>query len=460
MIIHSDNEKLLGGLMHDSKLKSSVMLRMIITMVVALLLLIPAMFIESLINEREQRRNEAVKEVSEKWGYAQTITGPVLTIPYTVRDAKGQPSVNVEQLQVLPDDLKVDAALDPQIRYRGIYEVVLYGSAVKIKGLFSLPRFEERKILPQDILWKDAFITVGLTNLKGIRNTIFMDWNGQKLQAQPGVKATNIVTSGFTFLPSFESSKQQYAFSMDINLNGSDEFSMVPVGKETGLTVKSSWGNPSFIGNFLPEKRQVTKSGFFANWKIQELNRNFPQTWANHEYKLEDSKFGVKLLLPVDQYQKITRSVKYALMFIALTFLAFFLSEMFSGTAIHPIQYVLIGLAMTLFYVLLLSMSEHISFNVSYAIASIAVIGLVTGYARAVLKLFKATALIGSVLTALYIFLFVTLQLEDYALLMGSVGLFIILSIVMFLTRGINWFSMGRQNVEKKTNMEINRLDL
>jgi len=288
-----------------------------------------------------------------------------------------------------------------------------------------------------------------LTDLKGIKNAVFMDWGGQKLQAQPGIKVASIAASGFTFLPLLELSKNKYDFSMDINMNGSGEFSIVPVGKETSLTVKSSWASPSFIGNYLPEKREVTKAGFSADWKIQQLNRNFPQSWTDGIYKLDNFKFGVKLLLPVDEYQKITRSVKYALMFISLTFLAFFLAEMFSGRAIHPIQYVLIGLAMTLFYVVLLSLSEHIPFNLSYAIASIATILLVAGYARGVLKLLKAAVLIGSVLTALYLFLFVTLQLEDYALLLGSIGLFVILAIVMYLTRGIDWFAIGKNQADK-----------
>lgn len=438
--------------MHDSRLRSSVMLRMFITMIVALLLLIPAMFVQDLVREREQRRNEAINEVSQKWGYAQTITGPVLTIPYkkAVKDEKGKIPICTKHLYAMPDELRVNAVLNPQLRYRGIYEVVLYSSELKVNGVFTLPKFEEYKILSQDILWKDAFITVGLTDLKGIKNTIFIDWEERKYQAQPGVRSTNIAHSGFTFSPLLESSKNQYVFSMDIILNGSGEFSIVPVGKETRLTVKSSWRSPSFIGNHLPEERKVTKDGFSAVWKIQQLNRNFPQSWTDGEYKLGDFKFGVKLLLPVDEYQKITRSVKYALMFISLTFLAFFLAEMFSGRAIHPIQYVLIGLAMTLFYVVLLSLSEHISFNISYAIASIATIVLVAGYAKGVLKVLKASILIGSVLTALYIFLFVTLQLEDYALLLGSVGLFVILAIVMYLTRGFDWFAMGKSQINKK----------
>jgi inner membrane protein len=212
--------------------------------------------------------------------------------------------------------------------------------------------------------------------------------------------------------------------------------------------MSSKWRSPSFTGNFLPEKREITSDGFRAEWSVSQLNRNFPQSWSGETYAIDNSAFGVKLYSPVDQYQKVTRAVKYAILFIVLTFMAFFLTEIFTGVLIHPIQYTLIGLAIILFYVILLSLSEHIPFLSSYAIASAGVIFLISAYAKSVLKGKRSAVIIGTILLGLYLFLYVTLQLEDFALLLGSVGLFAILAVVMYLTRRINWFDIGKRSVE------------
>jgi inner membrane protein len=336
------------------------------------------------------------------------------------------------------------------VRYRGIYEVVLYSSVLRMKGTFALPKMSEHGIAPENLLWKDAFVTVGVSDLKGIKNSIVMKWDGTRFSAEPGVKTTEIVKSGFTIQPQLDPSKNRYDFALDIGLDGSGEFDLVPAGSETHLTLDSSWKNPSFTGNFLPERREITKDGFRATWNIQQLNRNFPQSWTGRAYSMEGTEFGVKLHLPVDEYQKVTRSVKYALMFIALTFLAFFLTEVFSGRPIHPVQYALIGLAVVLFYVILLSLTEHVTFDLSYLLASLGTILLIAGYAKGIFRAWRATLLIGSVLTALYAFLFVTLQMEDYALILGSIGLFVILAIVMYLTRGVNWFASWENRTEEK----------
>jgi inner membrane protein len=272
---------------------------------------------------------------------------------------------------------------------------------------------------------------------------IILNWGDEKLSVSPGVKLLNIVKSGFTVFPAVNLSQGEYAFSVNLLLNGSREFNIIPVGKETLVTMSSTWKSPSFIGSFLPEKREISPNSFRAMWSVQHLNRNFPQAWTGNAYSVDHSAFGVKLLQPVDEYQKVTRSVKYAIMFIVLTFMAFFLTEIFSRAAIHPIQYTLIGLAIILFYVILLSLSEHIPFNVSYALASLGVILLISAYAKGVLKTRRGVVTIGGILSALYLFLFVTLQLEDYALLLGSIGLFVILGVVMFLTRRIDWIEIG-----------------
>ncbi|HOW53509.1 MAG TPA: cell envelope integrity protein CreD [Syntrophorhabdaceae bacterium] len=434
--------------MADGKLRSSVMLRLFVTMFMALLLLIPATFIRSLISEREGRRNAAAQEVSQKWGGVQTLTGPILTIPFKKpeKNDKNEISFSIDHLHILPDTLHVLARMKPEVRRRGIYEVVLYSASVKLEGNFTLPKLDEHRIAPEHLLLNEAFITMGITDLHGIRNAVMFDLNGARLPVDPGAKTTGIIQTGLTVLPAITSVKANLAFSTEIDLNGSGALNITPVGKETITDISSTWTCPSFIGSSLPEQRRIGPDGFKALWKTRHFNRNFPQAWTGNTHNFGNSNLGVKLHLPVDEYQKVTRAVKYALMFITLTFLAFFLTELFSAAAVHPIQYTLTGLAIVLYYVILLSLSEHMPFNTAYAISSTSTTLLVSMYAKSVLKTKKAAAVIGCVLTSMYLFLFVTLQLEDYALLMGSVGLFIILSLVMYLTRRIDWFSIKKMD--------------
>jgi inner membrane protein len=209
------------------------------------------------------------------------------------------------------------------------------------------------------------------------------------------------------------------------------------------VNVSSPWGNPSFVGSTLPTRRSVETGAFSAEWKVLHLNRNFPQQWTGNQHGIAASAFGVKLLLPIDEYQKTMRAAKYAIMFIVFTFLAFFLTEILNRKVIHPIQYALIGFSLLLFYVLLLSISEQVAFNYAYAISSLSIILLIAGYTRSVLTSNIATAMIAGIMIVLYGFMYVLLQLEDYALLLGSIGLFVILALVMYLTRRIDWFAVG-----------------
>lgn len=209
----------------------------------------------------------------------------------------------------------------------------------------------------------------------------------------------------------------------------------------TLVRIQSKWNTPSFDGAFLPDKRTIDKDGFSATWTILHLNRNFPQQWKDNEYLIADWSFGVDLLFPVDQYQKSYRSAKYAIMFIALTFLTFFFSEVLNKIRVHPIQYLLIGFALCIFYSLLISLSEHIGFGLAYLIGSIAIITMITAYSASILKDKILTALVSFILIALYVFLFTILQLEAYSLLMGSIGLFIVMSVIMYLSRNVDWYS-------------------
>ena len=440
--------------------KNSVGLRMIIIAILTLLMLIPVSFVESLIQEREARRDEATMEVSSKWGAKQTISGPILEIPFktTVRQErqndKGVPTVFMEEItdyiHVLPESLAITTVLTPEVRYRGIYEVILYRSKILLSGTFLTGDVKELGIEAGKILWNEAGISLGISDLKGIKAAVNVRYNGLVYSANPGLLTTQALEQGITIRPPV-SSTEKTDFTLELDLNGSTELAFVPVGRETVVSVEAAWGNPSFIGAYLPESREVTPQKFKAAWKILHLNRNYPQVWTSNAYAIKESAFGVKLIPAIDEYQKTMRTVKYAIMFLALTFLAFFMVEVLTRRVIHPIQYVLIGLALVIFYSLLLSISEQVNFNRAYWIASVATIALITLYTRSVLANARATVIIFGILTVLYGFLFIILQLQDYSLLLGSIGLFVILAVVMYVTRNIDWFALGANDADTIT---------
>lgn len=429
----------------ENKLKSSVLLRMTIVGLLTLLLLIPAAYVESLISERESRRDSAVTEVSDKWGKAQHLVGPVLTVPVekVSIDEKGKRYVFTDQLHLLPDDVTIEAVVRPEIRYRGIYNTVVYGSTLDIKATF-LADLNQEVATDARPKFEEAFVTMGIRDLKGVKQLSRFRWNQAELEFEPGVKTGGVVDAGISAKIPLSTGRNTYSFSVKLDLNGTSELLFVPVGKETRVSMSAPWGTPSFVGSFLPEERSVEKDHFTARWKVLSLNRNFPQRWLNNAHSVDGSAFGVKLMVPIDEYQKTTRAAKYAIMFIALSFLSFFLVEVLGNVQLHPVHYSLVGFALLLFYLFLLSLSEYISFDRSYAIAAVAVLGLVVGYAKAILKNILVALRLGALIAALYGFMYVILQMQDYALLFGSFGLFVILAAVMYLTRRINWFAIGK----------------
>lgn len=275
------------------------------------------------------------------------------------------------------------------------------------------------------------------------------------MPVEPGSKIPQIVPSGITVNNIFAAAPviKDLTFSFDLFLQGSRHLGFIPLGKETNVKIASEWKDPSFSGAFLPDNRKVNENGFSSEYKILELNRNYPQFWygVQNTNTLLSSAFGVDLLLPMNDYQKSTRSAKYALLAISLTFLTFFLVEIFNRKKVHPFQYILIGLALILFYTLLISVSEHTNFDFAYAVASVAIIGMIGLYARTIFGNLKQALLLVLVLAFTYLFVYITLQLQDYALLIGSIGLTIILGTTMFITRNINWYELGSS---KKTESD------
>ncbi|HPG29841.1 MAG TPA: cell envelope integrity protein CreD [bacterium] len=437
------------------KIKNSITIKLIVIGILFLIMLIPVSMIESIIREREYRRSEAISEVCSKWGNEQTIAGPILSIPYKsfYKIKEGKEEKNVAQIKYahfLPEILNTDVLIKPEIRYRGIFEAAVYKSEINLSGKFNNPDFSEWEVSDKDILWNDAFISIGVSDMRGIKNYVNMSWNGDTLSFNPGIETNDVLASGISAKFPVKNKKLIYDFSVNIELNGSQKIYCAPLGKETTVKMNSNWNSPSFDGAYLPDKRNIGENGFDAEWKILHLNRNYPQKWLNNTFNVSESEFGTKLLIPVDHYSKTMRSIKYASMFISLTFLMFFFVEILNKKRIHPIQYILAGLALCIFFTLLLSISEHINFNLTYFISSLTIIAVITGYARTIFKQNKLTFFLFGILLILYGFIFTVLQLEDYALLLGSLGLLIIISAVMYLSRKINWYDL--ENSEIKNN--------
>ena len=440
--------------MQGKWMKYSISARLIIIGFLVMLLLIPSFMIRSLIRERQDRRDDAISEVSQKWGQTQTITGPILSIPYTkyFTTEDNETSTKTMYTHILPDFLEIDGTIHPEVRKRGIYEVVLYNSELHFNGKVLIPDLGDLKIPTKDIIWKNAFISVGITDMKGIEELITFEIDNDDYLANSGIETNDVIISGVSKIINNIKPNHDFEFSFNLNINGSNGLTLTPVGKETNVTISSDWISPSFIGHFIPTDHEINENGFTANWKVLHSNRNFPQKWVGSKHKIEEFSFGVDLLIPVDEYQKNMRTAKYAFMFISLTFLSFFMIELLNKKIIHPIQYLLIGFSLLVFYSLLLSISEHISFKYAYLISSIATIALISTYTISVLKSRLQTSIIFSILVLLYVYLFIVIQLQDFALLIGSIGLFVILSLVMFLTRKIDWFSTLNNHKGKNTN--------
>lgn len=451
--------------------KSSVMLKLITIGILILLLMIPSSMLQSLINERQSTRDNAVEEITSKWGSNQTIGGAVITIPYSLiqEDEKGKKSTVIEYAHFLPENLSITGTLTPEKRYRGIYEVMLYNAQLHIQGFFKNPNVDLLKIPKERFMFSESFISFGLTDMKGIKEAIRLKINGKDVEMNPGIETNDLFVSGVSSPINLED--EIITFDAKINLNGSKRIDFLPFGKTTKISIESPWGTPSFVGSSLPDERQVTNKGFKAVWNELHLNRNYPQqgtgsfikafasnyketfdeqsnTTVAYETGTEvainkgelESSFGVKLLLPVDEYQKTMRSTKYNLMFIIITFIAFFFVEILNRKRLHPIQYLLVGFAICLFYVLLLAISEHLSFNWAYLIGCVTMLTLIIFYTQSVFKNGRITLIFNAILALLYGFFYSLLQLEDYSLLLGSIGLLIILAVVMYLTRNIDWY--------------------
>lgn len=427
------------------------LLKMIAIGILILLFMIPTSMIKDLIQEREQNQNEIINQVAVTWGGQQYIGGPIISVPYLAKvedDNKRFKMVKL-YLHIMPEQLNVQGDLQSKPLKRSIYEVAVYKGDLKINGTFKIDPYELDQMNSADLLWNEAVLWMEISDLRGVKEELKINWNNTPLYFRPGLKTKSLAESGVSVPLNLEqiATTKEFKFAMNMKLNGSQTLQFYPIGKTTNVKLTSNWDSPNFNGAFSPENRKLSKnkSGFEADWKVLHLNRNFSQVFKENEQQYSNYAFGVELHQTVDQYQKSMRSVKYAVMFITLTFLVFFFTEIINQKAIHPIQYILIGLALVVFFTLLISLAEHIGFNSSFILAASAVVTLITFYTHAVLKSAKLTAIMASVLIVLYSFIYTIIQLEDFALLFGSIGLFLFLAVMMIASRKIDWYQMVKK---------------
>jgi inner membrane protein len=423
---------------------NSYSVKMVVVSILVILLLIPSFLIQDIINGRIALSEEVKEELYGQWGAIQVVSGPVLNVPYSVTvTGENNQAINEQQgvAHFLPGSLKVEGVLYPEIRKRGIYKTVVYQAKLKLKGSFDQPDFTKLENPNVRYIRSNAYFTIGISDMRGIKNMPELVVNGSSYKVEPGVADTDLFKSGMTIKVGSPDMQQSINFETELILNGSEDLSVGALGKTTEVKFSSDWAHPGFTGGFLPADRQVNKDGFTAEWQVTHLNRNFPQQWTDSKFKTDEAVLGVELLIPVDHYQKSMRSAKYAILFIALNFIIFIFIEIKSKVRIHPFQYSLVAFALLIFYILLTSIGEQTGFNMAYVISSIAVTLLISWYSYKILGNMRMAARVAFLQIGLYLFIFTILQLQDYALLAGSIGLFVILAIIMHLSQQIKWYS-------------------
>lgn len=440
----NEAKKQAGGCLH----RFSKSIKVVVIAFLVLLLLIPMFMIKDMIRERGQTQSQAIAEVSQKWSLAQTVTGPYINLKYPMYyEENGTKRLTMGNVTLFPDELSVDGQLKTETLQRGIYKVNVYQSELVIKGSFSSEELRKSNLSMDALQYDRAAICLNLTDMRGLSEQVSIRLNDSVYVFEPGMDGQGIDNMGVHAIVNLSALKEdgRLPYEMNIKLKGSQSISFTPLGKTTKVSLKANWNTPSFDGNFLPEKRHITESDFSAQWQVLNLNRNYSQVLVDYPTTgirdIKDSSFGVNLKMPVEQYQQSMRSTKYAVLIILLTFTVIFFTEIMEKTCIHALQYLLVGLALCLFYSLLLSLSEHIGFGSAYLVASVLTIALVGGYMLGIIKRKKPALIMTGLLVVLYIYVFILIQLETYALLAGSLGLFVILAMVMYFSKKIDWFN-------------------
>jgi inner membrane protein len=434
-------------------LKTSTTVRLFTIGFILLLLLIPIELVQDLIRERQGRQNQAVYDIASSWGQAQELTGPILVIPFEKTELLYGHINNTQEekkttlyASFLPDELDYSGTLLPETNHRGIYDVNVYTADLNVKGAFPKPHMSEWDEANVVVRWDKAQVVFGITDLAGVNEAIVLNINGIQLPFNPGLEEYLPVGSGVITDVDISPETEELRFSTHLLLRGTRAIEFSPLGKVTNVELNSTWKDPSFFGDFSPDDKKVAPEaeGFYAHWNVLHLNRSIPQKFIGQHGNLRNFNFGVSLFDEVNDYHKTERTAKYAVLFIALTFMTFFFAQILNKVRIHGLQFVMVGLALCVFYVLLLSLSEHLGFDLAYLIASLGIIIQITLYVMAIFKSRKLGFTVLGILAGLYLFIYTIIRMAEYSLLMGSIGLFIALAIMMYLSRNIDWSNLKR----------------
>lgn len=431
-------------------------LKLLVIVLLTVAMAIPLFLVQMAVFDRQKTAEGAQADIAQGYGGAQTVAGPVLLIPYTLATTQIVDGKEVKVPQeftavLLPDDLNYRAKVETETRSRGIFPVPVYRANIDMKARFAKAALAGAVPQGAEVSWKDAAVAVLVSDARGLADNVALNANGQTLSFEPGANwGVGPIGNQQQHVVAIQAKANlqdaaDLALDTHFVLRGSREFSLSPLGRRTTASIDSPWASPSFFGAFLPSERQVTHDGFRAAWTVPYLARGFGQVFAGKEEALQSvvsQAFGVRFYQPVDHYQLVQRALKYAILFVALGFLVFFVVETVSERRVHVVQYAMSGAAQVLFYLLLLSIAEHTGFTLAYGIAATATVALTTLYAASALASWWRGLVICVVLSGLYAMLYFILNSEDNALLMGSCVLFAALAGTMFFTRKIDWYNV------------------
>lgn len=436
-------------------MRQNLMVKALILSGLAILFAIGLLTIESIMTGRQRYRDAATAEVARSTAGSQTLTGPVLVVKYrervtTAGSASVPPSTQIynDEAVFLPDSLVIRSAVRVEERRRGIYPVQVYRATQRITGVFQVPARLGIVATRELVDAEPGSVAFGVSDARGLRRPPEVRLGGVPAGVEPGTRLAWL-EQGFSAAmgPTLSDQAVRVPFEIEIELVGTDRLTFVPVGSSTHAEMESEWPHPSFTGGFLPDERSVSDQGFRATWQLSRYATGVDALVKGHKPgagpNLGSSDFGVRFVIPVDVYQQSTRAVKYGMLFVLLTFAGFFLFEVLRRMAVHPIQYGMAGAALAMFFLLLISLSEHIPFPVAYLVASAACVGLLAFYVGHVLQSAGRGLGFAGMLAALYAVLYVLLLSEDYALLLGSLLLFAVLGAVMVMTRRVDWYRIG-----------------
>ncbi len=433
------------------------MSRILLIGILILFLHIPVSMIQKQVVERQSSKKAAQADISAKWGKSQILIGPRIVIPYyqlEKNNSKGGVGIShVKRVATfLPESLNVHAQVNNSLRYRGIFAIPVYDSKINLKGEFTRPNFSKLGLANAIILWNEAQLLVEVTDARAIQKKVVLSWNNKEHEFKPGLGAAVSKGQGFHVPIKNLLSSNKFKFHVQIEINGSRNLSLAPVGKHNAFTMLSNWKDPSFQGHWLPFKREIDENGFVAQWRVSDISRHYPQQWVNHMFdssQLSRSIVGTDFIMTVDNYSMTIRSMKYFLLFVGSTFALIWLLEAIFRLRVYIIQYVFIGLALALFYLLLTALSEHIGFGKAYFAASLLIVGTVGAYSKTVLQNRRRAMMVAITTGLLYIFLYFLLQEAKFSFLIGSSSVFALLVATMYLTRKLDW---GSLNFKSKTS--------